>query len=60
METLSAMATKKPRLTIYLSPNQKQYLEAWAEEDSRTLTNLVGMLINKAIEERQMSKEKEK
>lgn len=58
MKTLSAMATKKPRLTIYLSPDQKQYLEEWAEEDRRTLTNLVGMLIDKAIEERQKSKEK--
>ncbi len=52
------MATNKPRLTIYLLPEQKQYLEEWAEEDKRTLTNLVGMLLDKCIEERQQAKSK--
>jgi hypothetical protein len=54
------MATNKPRLTIYLSPEQKQYLEEWAEEDKRTLTNLVGMLLEKCIEERQQAKSSKK
>jgi hypothetical protein len=51
------MTTRKPRLTIYLSPEKKQYLEEWAEADRRTLTNLVGLLLDEAMERRQQEKE---
>jgi hypothetical protein len=51
------MTTRKPRLTIYLSPEKKQYLEEWAEADKRTLTNLVGLLLDEAMERRQQEKE---
>jgi hypothetical protein len=55
----SAMTTKKPRLTIYLTQEKRTYLEKWAEKDKRTLSNLVGLLIDEAIEERQ-EKEQDK
>jgi hypothetical protein len=54
------MTTRKPRLTIYLTPERKQYLDEWAEADKRTLTNLVGLLLDEAIEKRQKEKEKAK
>lgn len=57
---LSAMTTRKPRLTIYLTPEKKQYLEEWAEKDKRTLTNLVGLLIDEAMERRQQEGENSK
>lgn len=53
------MTTRKPRLTIYLSPEKKRYLEEWAEKDKRTLTNLVGLVLDEAIE-RQQQEEKRK
>lgn len=51
------MTTRKPRLTIYLTAEKKQYLEQWAEKDKRTLTNLVGLLIDEAMEKRQQEEE---
>ncbi len=53
------MTTKKPRMTIYLSQEQRNYLEEWADKEKRTLSNLVGVLIDKAIQERQQAKDKE-
>lgn len=50
------MTTKKPRLTIYLTEERKQVLEEWAEEEKRTLTNLVGLILDAAIEEKGKSK----
>jgi hypothetical protein len=47
------MTTKKPRLTIYLSQEKRDYLEQWAVKDKRTLSNLVGLLIDEAIERNQ-------
>ncbi len=47
------MTTKKPRLTIYLSQEKRDYLEQWAEKDKRSLSNLVGLLIDEAIEKHQ-------
>ena len=55
--TQSAMTTKKPRLTIYLSQEKRDYLEKWAEKDKRTLSNLVGLLIDEAMEKRQQEEE---
>ncbi len=51
------MTTRKPRLTIYLTTEKKQYLDEWAASDKRTLTNLVGLLLDEAIERRQKEKE---
>jgi hypothetical protein len=47
------MTTRKPRLTIYLTSEKKQYLDEWAASDKRTLTNLVGLLLDEAIEKHQ-------
>ena len=58
--TLLAMTTRKPRLTIYLTPEKKQYLEEWAEKDKRTLTNLVGLVLDEAMEKRQQEESKAK
>ena len=54
------MTTRKPRLTIYLTPEKKQYLEEWAEKDKRTLTNLVGLVLDEAMEKRQQEERKNK
>jgi uncharacterized protein (DUF1778 family) len=55
------MTTKKPRLTIYLTEERKQFLERWAEEEKRTLTNLVGLILDAAIDEKgKLSKTKQK
>jgi hypothetical protein len=58
--TTSAMTTKKPRLTIYLTQEKRDYLEQWSEKDKRTLSNLVGLLIDEAIERRQKEERKDK
>ena len=50
------MTTKKPRLTIYLSEEQRDYLEKWSLEEKRTMSNLVGLLIDHAIKERESEK----
>jgi hypothetical protein len=47
------MTTKKPRLTIYLTQEKRDYLEKWATKDKRTLSNLVGLLIDEAMEKHQ-------
>ncbi len=55
------MTTKKPRLTIYLTEERKRFLEEWAETEKRTLTNLVGLILDAAIEEKaKSSKPKQK
>jgi hypothetical protein len=54
------MTTKKPRLTIYLTQEKRDYLEQWSEKDKRTLSNLVGLLIDEAIERRQKEERKNK
>ena len=48
----ATMATKKPRLTIYLETQRKEYLEQWAKSEKRTLTNLVGLILDEAIDRR--------
>jgi uncharacterized protein (DUF1778 family) len=54
METFTeAMPTKKPRLTIYLTERQRDLLDTWAKDEHRTLTNLVAMMLDKALEERE-------
>jgi hypothetical protein len=58
--TTSTMTTKKPRLTIYLTQEKRDYLEQWSEKDKRTLSNLVGLLIDEAIERRQKEEKKDK
>ena len=44
--------TKKAKVTFTCEPNLKDDLEEWARSESRTLSNLIEMLIRQAYEER--------
>ncbi|NEQ18836.1 MAG: hypothetical protein F6K28_02030 [Microcoleus sp. SIO2G3] len=50
------MPTKKPKISIYLEESQKAELEAWAAEETRSLSNLATHLIEKALEQRAMKR----
>lgn len=43
--------TKKPKISIYISEEQKKILEEWADNETRSISNLVNHLIEKGIEE---------
>jgi hypothetical protein len=45
--------TKKAKVTFTCEPSLREGLEAWAESESRTLSNLVELLIRQAYEARQ-------
>ena len=45
------MATKKPKVMIYLSEEQKKELDKWAKSEKRSVSNLVGFLVDQALEE---------
>jgi len=42
--------TKKAKVTFTCEPNLKEDLEEWARSESRTLSNLIEMLIRQAYE----------
>lgn len=44
------MATKKPKVMIYLSEEQKEELDKWAKSEKRSVSNLVGFLVDQALE----------
>ncbi|MEG4009888.1 hypothetical protein QUA41_28550 [Microcoleus sp. Pol11C1] len=44
--------TKKAKITFTCEPNLKDALEEWAQSESRTLSNLIEMLVRKAYGER--------
>jgi hypothetical protein len=44
--------TKKAKITFTCEPSLKEGLEEWAQSESRTLSNLIEMLIRQAYEER--------
>jgi hypothetical protein len=44
--------TKKAKITFTCEPSLKDGLEEWAQSESRTLSNLIEMLIRQAYEER--------
>ena len=44
------MATKKPKVMIYLSEEQKEELDKWAKAEKRSVSNLVGFLVDQALE----------
>ena len=50
------MATKKPKVSIYLPPELKTELNDWAEEENRSVSNLVETVIKEAIATRQLKK----
>lgn len=43
------MTTKKPKVSIYLPPELKEELDTWAEEENRSVSNLVETMIRDAI-----------
>lgn len=43
------MPSKKPRVVIYLNEETKVILDKWAEDERRTVNNLVNLLIEDAI-----------
>jgi hypothetical protein len=47
--------TKKAKITFTCEPSLKDGLEEWAQSESRTLSNLIEMLIRQAYEERSSS-----
>ena len=44
--------TKKAKITFTCEPSLKDGLEEWVQSESRTLSNLIEMLIRQAYEER--------
>ncbi|MFN5988248.1 MAG: ribbon-helix-helix domain-containing protein [Dolichospermum sp.] len=46
------MATKKPRVTIYLNPDVKEILDNWALSENRTVTNLIETILKDVIQSR--------
>ena len=45
------MTTKKPKVTIYLSEEQKADLDNWAKSQKRSVSNLVSFLVDQALED---------
>jgi hypothetical protein len=43
------VATKKPKVSIYLPPELKEELDTWAEEENRSVSNLVETMIRDAL-----------
>jgi hypothetical protein len=46
------MPTKKPKVTIYLTEAHKAELHRWAEEEKRSISNLVELLLEKILSDR--------
>ncbi len=53
------VATNKPKVMIYLSEEQKSELDQWAKEEKRSVSNLVSVLVDQALENRKQAKVKE-
>ncbi len=50
VQTLT-VATKKPKVSIYLSDEQKNALEDWAKREKRSISNLISVLVDEALEQ---------
>ncbi|BAY95820.1 MULTISPECIES: ribbon-helix-helix domain-containing protein [unclassified Tolypothrix] len=55
---LAEMPSKKPRVVIYLDPEMNEFLRQWAEDERRTLNNLITVLLEKAVTDKKESKDK--
>jgi hypothetical protein len=54
------MATKKPKISVYLeSEEQKQALEEWAQQEKRTVSNLISYIVDQALESRESKNSKD-
>ncbi len=57
--TNTDMATKKPKVMVYLSSEeQKDELEKWAKSEKRSVSNLVGVIVEQALEARKQDSDK--
>lgn len=45
----SPVPTKKPIVSVVVSPELKAALEAWADEEGRTVSNLSERILSKAV-----------
>ncbi|MBW4549327.1 MAG: ribbon-helix-helix protein, CopG family [Symplocastrum torsivum CPER-KK1] len=52
------VTTKKPKISIYLSEEQKGELDEWAKEEKRSVSNLISVLVDEALENRKEKKSK--
>jgi hypothetical protein len=50
------MPSKKLRVMVYLSEENKQELDDWADEERRSVNNLITILIEDALLKRRQSK----
>lgn len=48
------MPSSKPRVVIYMEPDQLSFLKDWAKKERRTVNNLVSMLVDDAITKKQV------
>jgi len=48
--------TKKAKITFTCEPSLKDGLEVWAQSESRTLSNLIEMIVRQAYQERSTPK----
>lgn len=44
-------------VTAYVSPQLKKELESWADEERRTLSNLISYVLETAVQERNRQKQ---
>jgi predicted transcriptional regulator len=49
------MATSKAKVTFTCSPEFKEKLQKWADSESRTLSNLCELVMQKALDEHEQS-----
>lgn len=68
MLAITSVKTRKPRVprsgqnlgvTTYVSPEEKAELEEWAKDEERSLSWLVGKILQDALAERRKRKEAE-
>jgi len=50
IEQMSLMPTDKALVSVYVPQEMKEKLEAWAKEEERSVSYIVGKLIAEAIE----------
>jgi hypothetical protein len=52
------VATRRPRIGFVCDQTLKESLEQWAEEESRTLSNLIELICKNALEAKKQAMEK--
>lgn len=60
MSIYEAMPSTKPRVVVYLDEETLDKLKAWAEEERRTVNNLVKIFIEDAIANKEQKQSNQK